>query len=377
MRQFVWKLLLALILLQLVVYLAVNKDFFTRNFDPAYYAQLYSKSQYVLGPASKGGIGDDGLYTFAGYYYLFQGGDVSAVNFEHPPVGKYLIGLSLLIFRNENIINIFYYLALLFVTYRIGKIILRDNLQSIIAVGFLSSNLLILDNLKRSLLDIPFTLFFTLAIYFFLRAQKKAKYHYFSMFFWALAFATRFFPALLLIYACLFLLLFFYRRKHLPVFFLSSFLIPAVYLFSHLSFFVYHPSVIEFLQHKKWMLSWFAGSVTIAGNIWRNIFTGHYIDANNRLVRNEHWSMFIPFIVVFALLPLVKNLPDKKKPELLVLYGVCLVYLIYLTVNTLGLEKFLMPIYPLLCILAVGNILRLYSIIIAWRRPTSRRLKVS
>ena len=91
MKRIIWWLLFIILVGKLSFFVIQNKNFFLRPFDPVYLSDLYSKSQYVLGQKSKGGIGDDGLYAFAGYYYLFQRGDVSSVNFEHPPLGKYLI----------------------------------------------------------------------------------------------------------------------------------------------------------------------------------------------------------------------------------------------------------------------------------------------
>lgn len=366
----IWWILLLGLLVKLMLYLISNQQYFTRIFNFDYYSDLYSKSQYVIGAASKGGIGDDGLYAFAGYYYLFQKGDVSAVNFEHPPLGKYLIGVSIMLFHNENIINIIYFAVLLWVTYIIGKIILKNSLLSLIAVGILSADPLFLDNLKRSLLDLPFTLFFTLAVYFFLLALGKQKYLYLSMLFWGITFSTRFFPALVIIYGYLLLIILLHQRKNLQAFFLSSLLIPVVYLIAHTSYFFYHPSFIEFLRHKKWMLAWFSGSVRIVGNIWRNIFTGYYLDTTYKLVQNEHWFVSVPAIVVPAVLPLKKYF-DKKNLDLLLLYGLSILYFIYMTFLTDGSEKFMMPIYPLLCILAINNIALLYSIIGTWKKAIS------
>lgn len=366
-----------LIIFQLAVYLFINRDFFSRKFDPAYYADLYSKSQYVLGPKSVGGIGDDGLYAFAGYFYLFQGGDVTDVNFEHPPIGKYLIGLSIFLFQNENVINIFYYLILLAATYQIGKIILKNSFFSIAAVGILSSNLLILDHLKRSLLDIPFTLFFTIAVYFFLSGLQNAKYYFLSMLFWGLAFSTRFFPAIVIVYLYLLLIVYRYNRRSMHLFLIASPFIPIIYLISHMSFFAYHPSFWEFLRHKKWMLSWFSGTVNIIGNIWLNIFTGRYIDSYKKLAVNEHWDILVPISVFFSLIPIKKVFLNKKNIGLTTLYGLIVIYFLYLTLLTSGLEKFLMPIYPVVCIVAISNAVSLYSIISAWRRPMSKPLKES
>lgn len=366
MRNLLIKFIFIAIIIRLAIFIVVNQDFFTRKFDLTYISDTYSKSQYVLGPASKNGIGDDGLYTFAGYYYLFQKGDVSAVNFEHPPLGKYLIGLSLLIFKNENIINIIYFVILLITTYRLGQILLKDRLLSLISAGILAADPLFLDNLIRSLLDLPFTLFSTLAVYFFILGLQKPKYNYLSMLFWGAAFSTRFFPFMVIIFCFLLAVTFFYKRKNLRIFLFSSLLIPIIYLTSHISFFVYHPSFIEFLRHKKWMLSWFAGSKKIVGNIWINIFTGYYFDTTDKLVRNNLWFLAVPMTVTLALLQFKKLV--LKNIGMLIIYWTCLLYLIYLTFLTDGVAKFLMPIYPLLCILAAANLNTFYSIIRTWKK---------
>lgn len=376
MRKFYW-LLIILILTKLAFYLFENKTYFLRIYDHDYYAKLYSESQYVKGPASKGGIGDDGLYAFAGYYYLIQGGDISSVNFEHPPLGKYLIGLSILLFRNENIINIIYFLFLLYFTYKLGLILLKDKTLALLSSGILSWDPIFLDNLLRSHLDLPLTLFVTAAIYFFLSGLKNQKYYYLSMFFWGAAFSTRFFPIMIVIYIYLLGTVFFYARKTLITFIKSFFLIPIIYLVSHFSFFIYHPSFIEFLRHKKWMLAWFTGTPVILGNIWRNIFTGTYFDSTRKLVIDKHWNMSISLVVTLAVMQLALFKKTKKNKELIILYGLSLVYLIYITVLTNGLNKFLMPIYPLLCLLAVNSLASLYSIIVAWIRPISMTSKKS
>lgn len=371
-----WWTLFFLIAAKLIFFLVTNKQFFLRTFDPQFYGDLYSKSQYVVGAASEGGIGDDGLYTFAGYYYLFQKGDVSAVNFEHPPLGKYLIGLSILLFRNENVINVIYFLVLLFITYKLGILILKSKTLSLFAVAILSGDPLFLDHLIRSLLDLPFTTFFILAVYFFLLSFKSTKLLYLSMLFWGAAFSTRFFPFMVFIYMYLLLITLIYMWHKLPVFIFSSFLIPAVYFISHTSFFIYHPSLIEFLRHKKWMLAWFSGATAIFANIWRNIFTGFYLDTTYKLVRNQHWSIFVPLVVVFSFIP-VKKILSKKHLIFTTVFGLSVIYLVYATVLTDGNQKFIMPIYPLLCIMAVANLRRFYSIISSWKKWKLAFLRIS
>src|SRR3989344_4258098 len=87
LNKYLFWFLIFIIIAKLSLFIFTHQQYFLRPFDADYFGKLYSESQYVIGERSVGGIGDDGLYAFAGYYYLFDRGDVSAVNFEHPPLG--------------------------------------------------------------------------------------------------------------------------------------------------------------------------------------------------------------------------------------------------------------------------------------------------
>ena len=342
------------------VFLLNNSIHFTNPFNPEYYGKLYSQSQYVVGSLSEGGIGDDGLYAFAGYYYLFGAGDVSSVNFEHPPLGKYLIGLSILLFGNQNIINIIYFVLLLVVTFHLAKAVGLGRFGSWICILVVGLDPLFLDHLLRSLLDLPFTLYFVSAVYFFLKGLKTTKYFLLSNILWGAAFSTRFFPAFVFVYL-LELTYIVWLKKSVKQFLYTSLTIPVVYLLTHIMFFVYHPSFVEFLRHKRWMLSWFSGSVSIAGNIWRSLMSGWYINPSGLLRRSDHWWITVPVVVASAALsPLVKNLNSKS---VLYLYLLSLLYIVNLTFLTNGDQKFVMPIYPILAVLSLRTLTSLYSII--------------
>jgi predicted membrane-bound dolichyl-phosphate-mannose-protein mannosyltransferase len=372
MKKLIQIILLSLSIVLFSYFIIMHGGYFTRPFDPKFFGDLYSKSQYVIGQKSIGGIGDDGLYAFAGYYYFFQIGDVSAVNFEHPPLGKYLIGLSIFLFRNENVISIFYFIMLLIGVYRLTQLLFNNKIISLLPVLFLTVDPQFLDHLIRSQLDLPFTLFFLFAVYFFIKSLKKKNDIFTSFFFWGCAFSTRFFPFLTVMYLFLFGIYFFYARKQLHLFILASFLIPTIYFLCHISFFIYHPSLIEFLRHKKWMLSWYSGSVYSIGNVWRNIITGYYINPSGKIVRNELWNILLPMCIFLSLIP--QKIKYMKNPPQLIVLGITLLYLGYVTILTTGVGKFLMPILPLCYILAAYHIHRIiYSIIKTWKKQVLTR----
>lgn len=377
MKKLLWLIIFTATVLKLFFFIYINKNCFLRSFDPNYFSKLYSGSQYVIGEFSKRRIGDDGLYAFAGYYYLFQRGDVTDVNFEHPPLGKYLIGLSIFLFKNENVINIIYFVILLILTYKIGKIILKEKIFAILACFILSLDPLFNDHLLRSLIDLPFTVFFISAVYFFLLSLRNSKYLHLSFIFWGMSFSTKFFPFFVFLYIFLLTVFFFYKRNKLSIFFITSLWIPIIYSISHISFFFYHPSVVVFIRHKKWMLSWFTGAPKIFGNLIRNIYTATYFDSNNDFVlrKNEHWTSVLPTIVALSLLSFRSNFIKKRNLNTFVIYGLFILYFTYAIFFTTGLIKYIMPVYPFMVILAVDNVVNIYSIITSWRKRSLSKSK--
>lgn len=368
MKTVLWIVIILTTFISSIWFFIQHQQYYTKQFNADYYADLYSLSQYVLGPASKGGIGDDGLYAFAGYYYFMQSGDVSRVNFEHPPLGKYLIGLSIYLFHNENVINIIYFFFILLFVYKIALITFNNKLLASIVILITSMGPLLRDHALRSMLDLPSSLFFIIGVYFFLVGIKKAKYIYASMLFFSFAFATKFFPALLLIFIFLLVVLYISARRRIFHFFSSLIILPLVYLFLHASFFIYHPSFIEFLRHKKWMIAWFSGTPRIFGNIARNIFTGYYIDSTGELVQNEYWYFLIPFYYILAFLSIFLIRKMKNRIKIVCIYGISAIFFVYSFILTTGLQKFLMPVSPLIRILAILSVYRFYSIILPWNK---------
>lgn len=361
-KKIIWFGILVFIILNLTVFIVTRKSYFLRKFDPVSLGELYTNSQYVIGDRSIGGIGDDGLYAFAGYYYFFQKGDISSVNFEHPPLGKYLIGLSIYLFQNENVINLVYFVLLMITTYFLALKLTKNKIISILSVFILSINPLLLDHLIRSQLDLPFTLFFILAFYTFLSSLVNHKFIFISNFFWGLAFSTRFFPALIPLEIFFLYFTVRYQRKMLKSYLISLFIIPVIYLTTHISFFIYHPSLQEFIRHKIWMLSWYRGSPILTGNIWRNIFTGEYIDPAGKLVINEHWNIRLPVITLLSLIPFLQK-KGMKQLLIRIAYYLNLLFLLYVTFFTTGVQKYIMPVYPIITILAVRSLSFFWCII--------------
>ena len=141
-------------------------------YDHAYMGGVYGRSQYVKGSSAEVGIGDDWLFAVAGYYLFFQGGDPTQIHFESPPLGEYLIGLSILFFKNERVISIIYTLLLFIFTYKLATLLYKNNTIASMAVFLLSLEPLITNHIHVRLLDLPQALFVLIGVYFYIKALK-------------------------------------------------------------------------------------------------------------------------------------------------------------------------------------------------------------
>ena len=130
--------LLILILLAATVY--KNRYYLFVKLDPQKYEDKYATSQYVLGDASNYWISDSDLYVYAGYAY-WLGEDPTTINFEHPPVAKYLYGAFFHILGNPYWGSVFIYLLVLILINLITKELLFSSTYralTIVLTGTLS-----------------------------------------------------------------------------------------------------------------------------------------------------------------------------------------------------------------------------------------------
>jgi len=115
-------------------------------------------------------LSDDELYALAGWLYI-HGGNPIDVNFEHPPLAKYLIGLSELLFGNPIAMGIIFSIATLLVLYMASRRSLRVFPFTVLPILILGSDRLYLKFTYTSMLDI-YAVFFTILTVLLLLASK-------------------------------------------------------------------------------------------------------------------------------------------------------------------------------------------------------------
>ncbi len=143
-----------------------NSVFYTQ-FDPKVILEEYDISIH------KGTVfSDDKLYALAGWRYI-TGTTPDTINFEHPPLAKYLIGISELIFMNQALLSLIFSVFTLSLVYLISKKILHIFPFTLLPMLILSMDKLYIQFSSFSMLDIYATFFTAFAIFFLILNKGK------------------------------------------------------------------------------------------------------------------------------------------------------------------------------------------------------------
>ena len=147
------------------------------RFDAEATSKLYSE---IVEAAEKGvfliipGAGDHTLYAYAGWM-LIQGVSPDQILFEHPPLAKYLIGLSITLFGNQNMLGFILGACVLLLLYLIAAELGGSRKLITLAPVMLALDRLFITFSHTSFLDIYMLFFLTLSTYLFTKALKNPK----------------------------------------------------------------------------------------------------------------------------------------------------------------------------------------------------------
>lgn len=333
---------------------------YTKPYDYSYYADQYLHSQYVEGEGSKYIISDYDLYSFAGHYY-FTGGEISRVNFENPPLGKYLIGLSIYLFNNQVIIYIAYALFYLWITYKFGMLIFKSFDIAMLALILLVINPYFVHAMSMPLLDFPMAVFFLTGFYLFFQA-KNWKWYVVSSLFFGLSIATKFFPFFAVLLLCMFWYQWQYRREYLGIFLLTLPITFIVYTASFFEFFLRQQNIIDFLRYQWWVIRWRMGNPIVVGNILNGIFFGKskiwWTKSGGYMFWTEEWSIMMSITVTTAF---ISAFVLRRNHIFTVLYWYLILFMSYIIFVTEGGLKYLAPLYPFFALFTSATIITLWS----------------
>lgn len=292
-----------IILIQAFQIIYFERNYFIEKYDVSYWKDRYEHSQYVL-PLSKRIIGDDGLFAYAGYR-LINGDNPFSINVDKPPLGKYLIGISILIFKNPAYYALFFGIGCLVIFYGIAKYLLKDKILALTATVILFLDPLFFTQLWKSWIDVA-QLFFLLANIFFilnssLRRSKNLLFLIVGGF--SLGLFAEIKPPILfpIIFVLETIFLYFKKLKKEYFFFILG-IVLGIFL-PYLRYYQLNFDVLDVLRVHKFMASIYLQSQLQIHHlaVWQTLFFGRFPDIVNGLPTTvSEWWWLWPIATLFS-----------------------------------------------------------------------------
>ncbi|MDP2649431.1 MAG: hypothetical protein Q8P10_01165 [bacterium] len=373
-KKFIFPLFLVVILFNPVRVIVNNwAAFFSKNYDDKFYnlvSSQYYSSQYVKkkDPII---IPDETLEAFAGGAFL-KGVNPILIIHDQPPMGRYLISASILMFRNAKIVNLITIAFSAIGIFLLSKTLIKNIYLSVVPVAvFINEPLTINKLIYTPLLEpiqLPFILF---SIYFFIKgATEKNFLKWFLLTSLSLGFviSTRFFilGAILLGSMILFFLI---KRKLDKRFFSFVFLLPLalLVLFASYTVTIMHGySLWQILGIQKYILFYHKTALTNPFSYWDLIlFNRWHTWWGTRAIQSDpNWILLWPVSVLFAgmnpIFALVRKISLSNAELIISLWVIS--YSLMLSMGYSSTRYFL-PLLPFLYILSVAFLTRISFLI--------------
>jgi len=279
-------------------------DYYLSPFDLERARTLYGISQYVKEEGASW-IADEILFAYAGWYYI-NGGSPILVNPENPPLGKYLVGLSIKFFNNEKFPTLIFGFLSLFSFFLLCRLFLKKTWIALLPVAFFSWERLFQEQfLYLPLFELFAFTFLNFTIYFFVKAEKDSRYFLASSFFLGALWATRPWMATIPLIGA-WVSYFFLIKEPKKIFsWLVSLPVAVVVLsLSYLKLFLEGWSLYKVLSVQKWILWYHQSRLINFGSIWPLIYLNHWYVwwGDKPYLPMVQWNLFWPIFITLALI---------------------------------------------------------------------------
>jgi len=327
--------------------------------------KTYLNSQYVnKHPA--GWVPDEAIQSYAGGAFI-KGINPVYVLPDTPPLGKYLIGLSTVIFNNESTVILIFSILSLILLYILSYQVLGSKLLALGPPFLLSFEPIFKNQLVYApLLDIIQLVFLLSAFVVFNRALASRK----SLLFLLLAnifvgcfISTKFFITGAPIEAAFYLVLLLKKdRRRLLELTLTLPVAVFILLLSYVRVFAFGYTFNKFLGIQKWVFLYHRSQLILPLSIWPLILLNKWYVwyGNKPVISDPQWLITWPLVtlstIVIAILGILKRLKINESAWVLIAWSV-----FYFALFSFGeiTSRYFVILIPVLYVISVYGIIEL------------------
>lgn len=335
--------------------------YFNNNYWKNYssYKFSYENSQYVK-KKNPQIIPDEVFESYAGGAFL-KGLNPILITHDHPPLGRYIVSLSILLFQNESLIVIPFFVFSFIGIYLIARRCIGSNILAMVPIVILLNESLFLGKLRFTPLPEIFQFtFIVFSVYFFMKgiSSKKPILNFIlTSIFLGGVIATRVFAlGGVLVFSFMVVLIIFERKKIIP-FLLTLPLSLVVLILSYFRTILLGASVIDVFGIQKYILAYHKSKFILPFSFWDLLLFNrwHTWWDGNKIISDTNWTIFWPVGLFSAVYLIAKNLFKKleiTKYEWVLIFWLGF-YMLFLSMGYTS-SRYFMPILPFLYILCVS-----------------------
>lgn len=301
---------------------------------------------------------DEILYAFNGGA-LITGTNPILVNPEVPPTGKYLVGLSILIFGNEHMGTFIFGIVALCLMFLVGMQIFKSVPLALISPTAITFETFFKNQFVYTPLFDIFQLVFLLAAFYFFNRGFMARRR--SMLWFTLSsiclglfISTKFFGSGVPVVAACLIVLFLNKQFKKMFFYFATLPIAAcILLLSYVRVLIIGYPFLKFLGIQKWILWYNQGHLHNRLSVWPLLLANYWIQGAGKISHDPQWSITWPLSTLIAGIVTVEMAINRqianKNLEVLVVWSV--MYLALLSFSDASARYFviLLPILFMIC----------------------------
>lgn len=327
--------------------------------------KVFLGSQYV-NKHPKGWIPDEIAFSYSAGKLITGTSPVLVVP-DAPPLGKYIIGLSTIIFNNDSIFVLLSGVLSLVALYFLTLQIFKDKTLSLLPPLLFSFEPIFKNQLIYTpLLDLFQLLFILLSFYFFnkgLNSKKIIKFFSFASLFLGFFIATKFFiTGFVVIASFLAVLIYNKDRKRLINLILTLPISLFILLVSYARVFAFGYTFSKFLGIQKWVFLYHKSFLILPLSAWPLLLLNKWYVwfGDKPVISDSQWSVSWPIITIISIITVIlyifKKIPKKKELEILMAW-----FALYMLFMSFGqtFSRYFVILIPFLYIISLYGIIEI------------------
>lgn len=317
--------------------------------------EAYEGSQYRQ-KEHAGLIPDETVFSYASGAYV-RGMDPILVNSEHTPLGKYIIGLFILLIKNDKFVVIPSALLVLLGAWMLGRMALKDSVAALVPVVLFATEPLFLNQIRTApLLDIiqlPWILFSLVA---FLWERKRGRFLVTAIMVGLVMATKTIVPAILLVATFLLALGLGGMWRQMVKLFVWLFLSGMIFIGSYARTFISGYTLADFIGFQKWIFLYQQSKLIFPFSVWKflliNQWQAWWGDMSILAADDWRWTWAVSTVlgIVAVGLFIMRKVSVKEPITLLILWFTVMSAFLSLGVVS---SRFFLPLFPVSYIVGI------------------------